>query len=129
MNQQFRKFIRNLILFSVALAVPGIIFSLTVAPRYYSPALPYLYLLFFIVTLVTYYLALKYVKKKISSFVNFYMLTTFIKLLLFIIIIVVYLMVNKPDALPFVVSFFILYLLFTVFEVVNLLHITKSENR
>ena len=41
-----------------------------------------------------------------------------IKLFLYLIIMVTYALLNRKDAVPFLISFFILYLLYTVFETI-----------
>jgi hypothetical protein len=55
------------------------------------------------------------------------MLVTFGKLIFFLTIILVYFLLNREDVLPFAIAFFILYILFTIFEVVQSLALAKAK--
>ncbi len=54
------------------------------------------------------------------------MLATFFKLMNYLIVIVVYTLYVKEGILPFILSFFILYIIYTVFEVATILAQTKE---
>jgi len=58
-----------------------------------------------------------------------YLLITTLKLLLFIAILVIYILLNRKDAVPFGLSFFILYLVYTVFEVISLANYSKNLSK
>ena len=57
------------------------------------------------------------------------MITTGLKLILFILVIVIYSLVRKSDAVPFLGSFFILYLWYTGFEIYAILRLIKAGKR
>lgn len=69
---------------------------------------------------------LKAQKRKLSTYANFFMLATFLKLVVYLAIIIVYLLFNKDEAPAFLLSFFIYYSVFTFFEVKSILRIQKS---
>ncbi len=127
MRKQLQRFIINLLIFTIIFAIPGILFSVYAPDHYVTPALPYLYFLFFGISLLTYYLISSSLEKKISRFVNIYMISTFIRLVLFAIIIVIYVFLNKQDAIPFIITFFIFYLFYTSFEVISILKISGNR--
>jgi hypothetical protein len=54
------------------------------------------------------------------------MLTTFLKLMNYLIVIVVYVLIVEKGLLPFILAFFTLYIIYTVFEVVAILSQTKE---
>jgi hypothetical protein len=56
------------------------------------------------------------------------MLTTAIKLFLFITVMIIYSFLNRKDAVAFLLNFFILYLVYTVFEVVQIISLSKSSS-
>lgn len=129
MKKTLIPFIRNLVIFSIILAVIGFLYSCFAPDKAVTPAWPYIIVFFFLVTLLVYYLVKNYLTKKISRFVNFYMVITFLKLFLFIVIIVIYAIYNRYDTVPFIITFLIFYLLFTVFEVISVLKASnKAEN-
>jgi hypothetical protein len=76
---------------------------------------------FFIsVTLAGYYDILRSAQSKFIRFINAYLLIMVVKLFLFIGVIFFYLLHNRQDAAQFAISFFVLYLCYMIFEVVNL---------
>lgn len=127
MQINFKIYVRNSIIFTVIVAL--LIYALTfVLPeKYISPALFYLILFFFSVNLVVHYLLQKAEERKFRRFVSNYMLATFIRFFLYLIVILAYVFINRGDAVPFVISFFILYLIYAVHEVITIL--PKSGNK
>jgi hypothetical protein len=58
---------------------------------------------------------------------NVYLLTTVIRLFLYVAVMVTYILLNKPDIFPFSITFFILYLCYTIFEVVWLVSFSRTN--
>ena len=106
-----------------------VIVSLIFPSLHVTPAFPYILIFYYVVTLLIILILGKSMQKQIRYFVNSYMITTFIKLILFSLVVVVYLLLNKKDAIPFVVTFFIYYLFYTIFEVVALREISESTKK
>ena len=106
MKSGFTQFVKNLIGYTAILV--AIVFGLKfiLPATLFTPALPYLFLFFFSVTITGYYLLIKATDKRFLKFLNFYLLITFTKLILFIAVLVIYILMNKWDALPFGISFF-----------------------
>ena len=55
-----------------------------------------------------------------KKFVTRYLLTTIVKLLLFLLLLVVYAVVNRSDMLRFGLNFLVLYVAYSVFEIIVL---------
>ncbi len=53
------------------------------------------------------------------------MLATFLKLVLYLVVIVIYLLFNREDVVPFVLTFLVYYLLFTALEVSAVSKVSK----
>lgn len=122
-------FLRRIMIYSAFLAFAGVILSLVLPAGYITPALPYLIVFFLALTwAITWYL-LKASEKSFIRFVNAFMLTTGIKLLLLILIIVAYIFLNRPDAVPFLAVFFVLYLCYTGFEVYAVLYLSRRQKK
>lgn len=119
-------FIKKLFLFTIILALIGFALSFVLPPAFLTPTLPYLYVFFFAVTLLVHYALIKVAEKRAASFINYFMLLTFGKLIFFLSIVLLYALIRREDAAPFIITFFILYMFFTVFEVTQSLSITKS---
>jgi hypothetical protein len=129
MKDIFKGFIRRIIILSVLLTVLSVVLYFILPAGKFSPASPFMPLFFLAVTGGLYYMLLKSIENKFSRFVNQFMIITFAKLFLYIIIIVAYAFLNKPDAFPFVIAFFIFYLIYTVFEIVSFLSDQKKLNK
>ena len=76
-----------------------------------------IYLYFAVVTILFHFGIVKTTQSRPQVFIRYYMGATTIKLLLHLGIIVFYSMMHRETASRFIITFMIMYLLFTVFEV------------
>lgn len=127
MKHKYVDFLKKLLIYTIVLAAAGFLIVYFLPEQFISPALPYLFLFFFSVTLIVHLILLKVSQKKTGGFINFFMLLTFGKLLFFLTIIILYALFNRSDAVRFIISFFILYVFYTAFEVVLSLSHTKPK--
>lgn len=120
-----KKFSFRLIVFSAIIAALSIVMQL-VLPQYASPALPFIVLFFFVISLFTLYIVLRDdVGKTDSKFVSSYMLSRIVKFFSCILFLVLYLLLcPQDDRIRFVAAFLIIYFAYSVFEVI----ILKNEN-
>lgn len=129
MTVKLKRFFFRLLLFSLGLILMAFLLH-TVLPEGSLPSvLPYLFILFFIVTIAVHWVVLKITELKPARFVSYFMLATFTKLAIYFIAVLVYVFTRKEQVLPFILSFFILYILYTVFEVVNILSQTREPDK
>lgn len=126
MKNELKKFSLRLFILTIILALAGLLFSQFLPADMMSPAWPFLIIFFFLFTLALFYVTLKSVQSRFSRFVNYYMLMTVGKLFFFLALIVVYVLMNRQDAWTFVLTFFILYLVYTFFELVYFLRFIES---
>jgi hypothetical protein len=126
MKELLLRFTRNLAIVSTLVALVGVSFHFAL-PNYTTPALPWLILLFIVMTFTLYYILLKASEKKFSQFSNYFMAASVLKLLLLLIIITVYIYFNRNDAFRFGITMCLLYLVYTVFEVLWLLRLNKNK--
>jgi hypothetical protein len=122
----YLSFLRSILLFSFVLGLIATGLAFWAPARFITPALPWLFLFFLGSTLAGYYFILHAVNTKFIRFINTYLLVTVVKLFVFIGILFLYLWNNREDAAPFAIAFFILYLCYMIFEVVNLVSYFKS---
>ena len=121
-------FFKRLGIFSLSLGAVSAILYLTLPYGLVTKVLPVLFLLFMFVTAVTYYMMYKSVKKRVIKFVNSYLIATIAKLLVYITTLMVYIMNNRDEAIPFAAAFFFLYLFYSIYEVVELIYLSKKFN-
>lgn len=117
MNQKLRLFSKQLLIMATITGMAIIAAMLVIPPSFISPALPYLLVFFTAATLISFYFLQKKIESTPSGFVTAFMANSIIRLLGYLIVIVIYAFTNKPDAVNFIISFFILYIIFTAFEV------------
>ena len=123
-----KKYIIRLLLFSVILSAAAYILFEFVLGQYYLPVFPFLILFFTLVSISIHYLLLKASNFRIAKFSTFFMGSTSVKLFLYIIFLVIYVLVDKSNAVPFLLTFLALYFLFTIFETFSLLIDLKEKN-
>ncbi len=126
MRTPFIKFVKKLAIYTLIIVLLAYLVSLFIPAKYLSPAMPYLLVFFFLVAAFTYHLALNAMNKKTSRYANFFMISVFAKLLLYIAVILIYAFANTADIVGFIFIFFIYYLLFTVFETMEVIKVQKS---
>jgi hypothetical protein len=125
LKKYYRRFTNQALILTLILAAIYTIALVFMPSMYLSPTIPVIIIFFLILTLTVFYLQLKASVNRLSKFVNVFLMATGFRLLGFLVIIVVYSILNKADAVNFIISFFIIYLIFTVFEVVQLLNVQK----
>ena len=107
MTGKLQRFFLRLSIFSLGLIVIAFLLR-TLLPEGSLPAvLPYLFILFFVVTLAVHWIVLKISELKPARFVSYFMLATFGKLVIYFIAVLVYVFTRKEQVLPFILSFFI----------------------
>ena len=119
-----RKFSFRIIVFSVIIAGLSLLFQ-WLFPQYATPALPFIVLFFFVITLLTLYIVLRNNDgQEGKRFVSAYMLSRTVKILSCLLFLFLYIFLNQKDAVKFAIAFMVIYFLYAIFEVVVL----KKEN-
>jgi len=118
MKPAFKKFLFNLLIFSLILVLLTVLLSFIMPEGILSGWIPYLFILFIVVTAGVYFMTMKMAERSARSFVTGFMAATFIKLFLYFAIIIIYALFVKVEVISFVLTFFIMYLMYTIFEVI-----------
>lgn len=120
MGETLKKFLVKLIIYTLTISMLAFVNYFVLPTNYITPSLPYLIPFFFLVTFFIHRMLVKSAEKNFSSFTRTYMLAATAKLLIYFTFVIVYALTHKEDAIAFIITFFILYLLYTLFEVVEL---------
>ncbi|HOE58515.1 MAG TPA: hypothetical protein PLG54_01930 [Bacteroidales bacterium] len=121
MTNEFKHYLRKLIILSVFLAILGTILKFVLPKGIITPAMPFILIFFMAHTLVYNNMAVNMIHQNPKKFVNFYMLSTVGRLILFVLLLVLYAFLVPKDFKAFTVCFFIFYLIYTFFELSTLL--------
>ncbi len=111
-----KKFVVQILIITIVLAIASFV-AAKVLPQWVSKTWPWLLLFFAGTNTALYSLFSKAREKKLSKFANYFMLATFLKLILYLFVILAYSFYNRIDAVPFILLFFVYYLIYTTFEV------------
>jgi hypothetical protein len=126
MRKKYQKFILQLTILTLILGLLDYLLNRFLPAGIISPALAYLLILFYVITALVHYVLLRITDLNPRKFVGYFMLSTFLKLMTYLIVIVIYVFYVKKGILPFILSFFILYVFYTIFEVSTILAQTKE---
>ncbi len=129
MKSAYIQFLRQLLIYSAILGTIALIIMFLAPASYLSPALPFLFVFFIAASLLSFHYLLQSTKKRFIKFVNTYLLTIILKLFVYAGILIAYVLINRGDAVPFMLGFFILYLCYTVFEAVSIIKYTKPSGQ
>lgn len=132
MKSAYLQFLKRILVFSVAFAIVVIPVFLYLPGKYVTSSWPFLIPFFLSVTLIVHYILLKSHSKRPARFVASFMATVFIKLLFYLVVMVAYVFLFKEDAVRFMITYFIFYVCFMIFEVLELTRysrrIQEAEN-
>ena len=125
MRSLYVDFLRRLLIFSAAAGLIVLGAAFIIPDGYLSPSTPFLFFFFIACTLLSFWVILRSMHKKFIRFVNTFLLTIIAKLVLYLLVMIGYVLLNRDDALPFMISFLVLYLCYTIFETVMVVGASK----
>ncbi len=124
----FRKYLLSLLIVCLSVGVVGAVIFLTVLKQYYLPVFPWILAFMAAITLAEHYIMTKSLSGRPNRFSQSFMGVSAAKLFLILIVMVIYLLVRKEDVISFVAVIFVLYVIFTWFEVRVLLKLVKEKH-
>lgn len=123
-----RKYAFKLLIFSIVMAALSVGMQL-LFPNYASPALPFIVIFFFFITLFSLYIVLrKETRQEQKRLISSYMLSRIIKFSSCLIFLILYILLNPKDRWPFAIAFMVIYFCYSIFEIIALRgEMTKSD--
>lgn len=121
-----KQFIRKFIIFSIIFTAIAIMLYMTVLKPFYVKTFPLQLLLIGSLTAFSHLRLIKACEQNIRRFTTVYMLSATLKLLTYLSFLLICLLIDHSNALAFVLTFFALYLCYTVFEVIHVLNFLKK---
>ena len=129
MKTAYSTYLRQLFILSAIISLVALAARFMLPDNYVSPALPFLIVFFIATSILSFYYLLRETKKRFIRFVNGYLLTIAVKLILYALILIAYAYLYRSDAVPFMIWFFILYLFYTIFESVSIIRYSGTSGR
>jgi hypothetical protein len=124
MEMTFKKTAVQFTAFTLLLIPATLLFNFLVPSLKASGNWPAILLFMYLLTMGVLYLLVSSVKKRMVRFVNTYLLVSFGKMMLYIVVLFVYAWLNPGNAVSFILTFLVYYILLLIYEVVVLLRIS-----
>ncbi len=128
MYHELKNFIVKAIILTGIIALAGIITFSTFLKEYYLSIFPYLLAFFFIIYIIVHLLLVYTSKWKKLKFETAYMVSFFIKFFGILIFVIVFLNNHKNNSIPFILAIFILYIIYTLFELKSIISYLKRTS-
>lgn len=127
MNGPLAGYIKRILLFTlILLAILAIAFIFFLKPYFLSVYI-ILLLVNLAISITAYAIISKTIHQKSNNFTKYFMAITGIKFLVYLAIFGIYIFLYKENAIPFTIAFFILYLAYSIFEIIEILKFFKNK--
>jgi len=127
MNNSIKSFVLKLMIFTALWTLVLVLCFYTLNEKYFIKTVFILLPFYFLITIASYSLIYKTLKKSFTKFTNSFMLATSLKLIILLFFLLIYIFTNRTQAVVFIVWYFLFYLAFTIFEVFHLLKLDKND--
>ena len=128
MSPEVSRYAKRLLLLTFTAGLLSLVLFFVLPHAWFSPSIPFMFVFYYACSLISFILLDRSIRKKINSFVSVFMLTTAVKLFLYVGIMIIYALTNRKDAISFLLNFFVLYLVYTVFEVIQIVSLTRTSS-
>ena len=125
--QAFKRFLLRELLFTIFVAVVAFLLFSSLLTDYYLPIFWILLGVIAILTGIFHYSLIQIQENRSSKFSQKFMMVSGIKMMIYLVFITSYAFMNPEKATSFLISFFILYILYTVFEVILIVRYLKNK--
>ena len=123
---EMKQFVRKFMIFSLILIVIAVILYLSALKSFYVKSFPLQIFLIGSLTLYSHLRLIKACEQNIRKFTTVFMLSVTLKLIVYLSFLLICLLIDHSNALSFVLTFFVLYVCYTVFEVIQVLNFLKK---
>ena len=127
MHSGLQKIIFRLSILSAGLFLLGMILFKTMLQVWYFSFFPVLILIFFLINTGFFTFFHSALKRSDNLFVRSFMITTGIKLLLYLILILAYVLPSPRSAIPFSITLSVLYIAYTAYDLYVMLTLLKRK--
>ena len=123
----FKRFIFKELVFTIILGLIAFVLFQTVLKEFYLPVFWILFGMISIFTVAFHYSVLILSEKEISKFPSKFMMASGIKMIVYLMLIVFYTFSFPEKAVIFLISFFTIYLFYTIFELIIIINYFKKK--
>lgn len=127
MGSTFKKTLMGLVGLSALSIIIGLLLFRTVFAGHYFSLFPVLVVIFLLVNGFFFYMFFRSMHKTDAQFIRFFMASSGIKIMVYLMIILTYVLIVPQNAIPFTVTLLLLYIVFTVYDLLIMLHVLKRK--
>jgi hypothetical protein len=128
-NKDLRFFLKKFLLFCLVLTGMSLLLFDTVLKEMYLKIFPVQFALVAAVTFLSHLRLMKSFDQNIRKFSTTFLSTMSVKLFIYMVFIIICLLIDRSHAVNFVLTFLILYLCFTTFEVIEISDFLKKNQK
>jgi len=126
-TKHLRNFSLYLFLLTVFITTGGWMLFKTWLPDRYFTGFLFIPFLFFIINVALHYYLIRSSEKVMIKFTPRFIGATGVKMLIYVILIVIYLLIDRQHAVSFLICFLICYFLYTAIEIISVLGYLKRD--
>jgi len=127
MEKNFTKFLKGLSIYTaIILGVAALLFFVFFR-TYFLTIFPFVLLFYYVSTLVLHRYMLKIAKSDVSKFSFKFMMLSFLKMFIYIIFGVLYIVVDEENAVVFLIVYLVLYVAYAVYEVRSVMKLINDS--
>jgi hypothetical protein len=127
MNSGLLKTIIGLFLLSIILFFAGIVLFKTFFPLWYFSFFPVLVAIFFLINSGFFVSFYRTVSRPHNQFVRGFMLSKVIKLMIYLLLVLIYVLLSPKSAVPFAVTLSVLYVAYTAYDLYVMVNLVKRK--
>ena len=126
MSDASRKFVIKIGLFTLAIIIISAVLFLTILNKFYLAVFPIQLLLIAVVTTIGHLWVIRAADQNPMKFTTAFMASVTLKLLVYLFFMLIYLLFDHTQVISFMLTFIVLYISFTIFEVIQVLKFIKK---
>lgn len=123
-----KQFLIKSTILTMIVFLVGAIFYSTVLKSFYLSVLPFAVLFFYFTTNLVHAYLLNVTGKSSTRFTSQYMAISFLKMFFYLAVAIGYVILDRENAKPFIAVFLLLYVIYTIFEIIEFLKVVKQKN-
>ncbi len=127
MKTERHFFLKKLLLFCLVLIGLSLILYDSILKDFYMKVYPLQFTLIALVTLLSHLKLMNAYQLNARRFSTTFLSVTAIKLFIYLMFMIIYLLIDRSKAVNFVLTFLVLYLCFTIFEVFEISNFLKKK--
>ena len=127
MNTERQIFLKKVFYLCLSISGMAILLYQSVLKGYYLSIFPLQFAVVILVTVISHLRLMTSVEQNAQRFITTFLSVMSAKLFIYLFFILICLLVDRSNAINFVVTFLLLYLIFTIFEVIEISNFFKKN--